>query len=120
MICNICGKEMKLVPEGVSKKTGKTYKAFYSCWTCKKTAPADNQTSTAKPFIPVERKSLKDEPEYKELIKELNDLKWAVHALVATLIIGTDKEQAYELHKIPLIEKSKSVEEEINPDDLPF
>ena len=29
--CLTCGTEMNLVPEGVSKKTGKPYNAFYSC-----------------------------------------------------------------------------------------
>ncbi len=31
MICKTCNSEMKLVPQGVSKKTGKPYNAFYSC-----------------------------------------------------------------------------------------
>lgn len=29
--CGTCGKPKKLVPAGVSKKTGKPYKAFYVC-----------------------------------------------------------------------------------------
>lgn len=29
--CVICGKEMKLIKAGVSKRTGKPYEAFYSC-----------------------------------------------------------------------------------------
>lgn len=29
--CDECGQEMKLIPAGVSKKTGKDYDAFYSC-----------------------------------------------------------------------------------------
>lgn len=32
---------MKLVPAGTSKKTGKAYKAFYSCGQCKATLNAD-------------------------------------------------------------------------------
>jgi len=30
-ICNSCGKQKKMIPAGVSKKTGKSYKAFYVC-----------------------------------------------------------------------------------------
>ena len=42
--CNIHGTEMKLVPSGTSKKTGKNYQAFMACldYTCKETAPAAN------------------------------------------------------------------------------
>jgi hypothetical protein len=37
--CPICGGEMKLVPAGISKKTGKPYNSFYACktWECKGT-----------------------------------------------------------------------------------
>lgn len=38
-ICQNCGATMKFVPAGVSKKTGNSYKAFYSC-ACGKTAPS--------------------------------------------------------------------------------
>lgn len=31
MNCAICGQEMKLIPPGVSKTTGKPYQAFYAC-----------------------------------------------------------------------------------------
>jgi len=29
--CAVCGKEMKFVPHGVSKKTGRPYEEFWSC-----------------------------------------------------------------------------------------
>jgi hypothetical protein len=29
--CAVCGSEMKLIPAGVSKKTGKPYSAFMAC-----------------------------------------------------------------------------------------
>lgn len=29
--CTICGEEVKLIPAGISKKTGKPYSAFWSC-----------------------------------------------------------------------------------------
>jgi len=41
MKCERCNIEMKLVPQGVSKKTNKPYKAFFSCPNrCGTTAPA--------------------------------------------------------------------------------
>jgi len=30
-VCEKCDKEMRLVPAGISKKTGKPYSAFWSC-----------------------------------------------------------------------------------------
>jgi hypothetical protein len=38
--CMKCGVVMKYVPDGVSAKTGRAYKAFYSCGDCKITLPA--------------------------------------------------------------------------------
>lgn len=35
--CYNCKKEMVRRPEGISKKTGKPYKAFYSCPNCQRT-----------------------------------------------------------------------------------
>ena len=40
MNCPKCKQEFKLVPAGISK-TGKPYKAFYSCQTCHITANVD-------------------------------------------------------------------------------
>ena len=34
-MCETCGNQMKKVPAGISKKTGKSYKEFYVCETCK-------------------------------------------------------------------------------------
>jgi len=124
MNCTICGAEMRLIKAGVSKKTGKPYNAFYSCPNCKKTQNIGNNnfSSTNKSFIQVEKKSLKDEPEYRELVLEINELKRATHALWAVLIEGDEeKKRAYELHKIPLVQQSKPVDEEkFNPENLPF
>ena len=43
--CPDHGKIMKLVPAGVSKRTGKPYAAFYGCpvYDCKRTAPATDE-----------------------------------------------------------------------------
>lgn len=35
--CPNCGAEMKLIPQGISKRTGKPYNAFFSCPECKET-----------------------------------------------------------------------------------
>ncbi len=37
MQCPNCGQDMKLIPAGTSKKSGKSYNAFYSCPECKET-----------------------------------------------------------------------------------
>ena len=41
MLCPLCQVEMKLIPAGVSKTSGKKYYAFYSCPECKETMNAD-------------------------------------------------------------------------------
>src|SRR3990167_21643 len=43
--CPTHEKPMKLIPAGISKKTGNPYKAFYACtsFNCKETAPAVNE-----------------------------------------------------------------------------
>lgn len=43
MKCSECGSEMRLIPAGVSKKTGKPYQSFYACEDreCGKTLPAE-------------------------------------------------------------------------------
>jgi len=46
-VCPLCGKNLKLVPAGVSKTTGRPYKAFYSCMdmNCDYTAPANGKAT---------------------------------------------------------------------------
>jgi len=43
--CPIHEKPLKLIPAGISKKSGNPYKAFYACtsFNCKETAPAVNE-----------------------------------------------------------------------------
>lgn len=41
MQCPMCLVEMKLIPAGVSKSTGKKYGSFYSCPECKQTLNAE-------------------------------------------------------------------------------
>jgi hypothetical protein len=45
-MCPKCGGEMKVVPAGTSKKTGKPYNAFYACktWECGGTAKMTTDT----------------------------------------------------------------------------
>ena len=40
MVCNKCNNEMKLIPAGVSKKTGNSYAAFFACEVCNPRRPA--------------------------------------------------------------------------------
>ena len=42
-VCQVCGTVKKLVPAGVSKKTGKAYQAFFSCPNrCSNPSPSQN------------------------------------------------------------------------------
>ena len=47
MNCPKCKQEFRLIPAGVSKTSGKTYKAFYSCQACHITANADGSIGKA-------------------------------------------------------------------------
>jgi hypothetical protein len=53
-ICERCDKEMKLVPAGVSRKTNKSYSAFWSCDSrsggCGNTARAEGEAASPAPF----------------------------------------------------------------------
>ena len=51
MQCPMCQSEMKLIPPGTSKKTGKPYKGFYACQNqqCKHTM---NEAGGASPSAP--------------------------------------------------------------------
>ena len=48
MNCPMCNVEMKLIPAGVSKTSGKHYKAFYSCPDCKETLNAEQEIRESK------------------------------------------------------------------------
>ena len=48
MNCPKCKQEFKLIPAGVSKTSGKPYKAFYSCQVCHITANVDGSPTKAK------------------------------------------------------------------------
>lgn len=106
MICNICGKEMKLVPAGVSKKTGKPYNSFYSCWTCKKTAP-DTFSTTGRQKVEVGRKISLEQFEQdlakinrniQSIVNKIIDLEKKVNGL-ETLIDDMGEKPARELHQ---------------------
>lgn len=44
-----CGVEMKLIPAGISKTSGKAYNAFYSCPECKATKNLEPKKVAAPP-----------------------------------------------------------------------
>ena len=49
MDCPNCNQDMKLIPAGVSKTSGKPYKAFYSCPDCKATQNAEEKKAYLPP-----------------------------------------------------------------------
>ena len=55
--CPNCGTQMKLVPAGTSKKTGKKYSAFFSCENCKTTMNQSNGSSRPNVVPPQEKGS---------------------------------------------------------------
>ena len=74
----VCGQPMKLVPAGVSKKTGRNYKAFFAC-KCGQTSPAGYNTPTpaqTAPRTPVSAHSSPQaqDPRFAILNRKLNRL----------------------------------------------
>lgn len=75
--CPVHGTLMKLVPAGISKKSGKRYNAFYACedQECKETAPATNEAPVTpqKPLtgISLEEPMQRKDWDRKEFIKGL-------------------------------------------------
>lgn len=140
--CPRCGGETKIVPAGISKKTGKPYKAFYSCkvWECGGTARFQNYAQNSpqnenthntaqnpQSFNPEPSRGIQNDfseslEKIDDLTKKVNEMAHAIHALKVVLINGDkDRENAYELHRIPLVEKKEEPkEEEITTDDIPF
>lgn len=57
--CQLCGSAVKLIPSGVSKKTGKEYQAFYACEnkTCGKTYQSQATGIPAKAMENVAKKT---------------------------------------------------------------
>jgi hypothetical protein len=53
-VCERCDREMRLIPAGVSKKTGKPYNAFWTCDArnggCGETARAEGDAAQAAPM----------------------------------------------------------------------
>ena len=83
MQCNKCQKEMKLVPAGTSKRTGKPYDAFYSCGReCGETAKA-GQVYTPPETAP--------EDKVKEMADKIDNIEVVVGGL--TLAIDGIKEE---------------------------
>jgi len=82
--CAICGAELRFVPAGVSKRTGKPYTAFWSC-------PNGCKSNSYKPpintgsIILVDRVAALEEDvkEIKEDIKKIKDAirkRWGIEA----------------------------------------
>lgn len=78
---------MKLVPAGISKKTGKNYNAFYSCPSCKKTANVDKIPATE-----TFKQNLTEETKQEQIQKNVEAKRNGINASVAL-------NNAVELHK---------------------
>ena len=52
--CSVCGAPVKVIPAGISKKSGKPYNAFYKCESCGKTGNVGgySKPSYPKPYTP--------------------------------------------------------------------
>jgi len=96
--CNIHGTEMKLVPSGISKKTGRRYNAFYACtdMTCKETAPAANEVSVApqKPLTSVSE----EEP--------MKRLDWSRKEFIKGLAVFSSNERQQGMSPVEAIKSS--------------
>jgi hypothetical protein len=73
--CSKCGAEVRIVPPGISKKSGKPYGSFYACKSCQNTENIGNQPPRQTP-----RQSNKtapqsfEDPQLKEIIRLLEIL----------------------------------------------
>ncbi len=74
--CEVHGSPMKLIPSGISKKTGKQYKAFYACPEpdCKETSPAPNEvapepTQSFKQSLGTPEKAWSDEEKSRQIAR---------------------------------------------------
>lgn len=77
MQCPTCQDEMRQIPAGVSKKTGKPYRAFWACdkQACKD-AKAQNRTNT--PFQTQNAPTPQFNPDYKALEEKVATLEMAL------------------------------------------
>lgn len=89
MICNFCGATLKEIPAGVSKKTGKPYKAFTACPSgCKQD----------KPFVPEKKDDGMD-----FVLDELRNVNRRLDKMVEFLVekLGSEKKDEININDIP-------------------
>lgn len=106
MTCTQCGEEMRLIPAGISKKSGKPYNAFFSCKNNHtkpaETSPEAPKSSTSSVPIEYDTKTLQDRvTALEERIEAMS--KWAAgieNKIKAhdALLIDLRGETAVELH----------------------
>jgi hypothetical protein len=113
-VCKFCGAKRVQNP-----KTGKVF-CSEKCWlkkpTVERNLPPQGGCNHEMEIDALEAKT-------NAMTQKLNDLQYAQHALWAVLIQGDkEKEKQYELHKIPLVAKSKvePTPEEETKFDMPF
>ena len=69
--CDSCGTEMKLVPAGVSQRTGKSYSAF---WSCPHNRECGGKTILATPKKGTMAKPLKEYDQGEAILKGLREI----------------------------------------------
>lgn len=92
MNCPNCGNPSpKLIPAGISKKTGKAYNAFYKCESCGKTFNAGEQKQTAGGAFVKEK--MQEERIEKFVQRKEHNIKWMNALNNAALLVANGKEQ---------------------------
>ena len=117
--CPYCG-----APRVQNPRTGKIF-CSEKCWLNKAKTPNKSYPTTTNPlnapqnaeFAQIEALQIKVD----DLTKKVNEMAYAIHALKVVLINGDkDRENAYELHRIPLVEKEPKEEiPTVEPDEDP-
>lgn len=96
--CNVCGSELKIIPAGVSKKTGKSYSAFTACPNkCKTSWNNPSPKPQNEPIASLNEESVQIiMDEFRGLNKRLDEM---AHFLVEKL--GSNKKDEVNVKEIP-------------------
>lgn len=95
--CLVCGQEMKIIPAGVSKTTGKPYSSFAACPNKCKQPSSYNQTN-ASPTFDKSYKMIQDKKIEGMYNEKKDNIKWLNALNNATLLVA---------HKVVAVEPGK-------------
>ena len=114
--CPYCG-----APRVQNPRTGKIF-CSEKCWLKAKT-PNQSYPTTTNPINASQNANSAQiealQTKVDDLTKKVNEMAHAIHALKVVLINGDkDRENAYELHRIPLVEKEPKEEIPEDPDKI--